>query len=226
MVTVRTFELPEPRYSEVCRYAGADPDAPSSRQAVERVTEICRGFIRAATCSIRLPVTLRDGGADFPFGRVDSRALTRNLAGCREVVLFAATVGLGIDRLVERYRVRELTTSVFINALGSERVECLCRLFCRETEEAERAAGRFTRPRFSPGYGDFPLALQRPVLTFLDAERKIGITLNESLLMSPSKSVTAIVGVGEERCRAALGCCSFCDREDCPERKAPPAGEN
>ena len=51
--------------------------------------------------------------------------------------------------------------------------------------------------RYSPGYGDLPLELQREIIRVLDCGRTIGITLTESLLMQPSKSVTAVIGMKE-----------------------------
>ena len=59
-----------------------------------------------------------------------------------------------------------------------------------------RDSGLAVRPRFSPGYGDLPLALQREVFAALDCPRRIGLTLSDSLLMSPTKSVTALIGAG------------------------------
>ena len=55
--------------------------------------------------------------------------------------------------------------------------------------------GKSLRTRVSPGYGDISLTMQKDIFAILDCERKIGITLNEDLLMSPSKSVTAIAGI-------------------------------
>ena len=51
------------------------------------------------------------------------------------------------------------------------------------------------KPRFSAGYGDFPLSAQKEIFGMLDCARQIGLTLNDSLLMSPTKSVTSIVGL-------------------------------
>ena len=51
--------------------------------------------------------------------------------------------------------------------------------------------------RYSPGYGDLPLETQTAVFKALDCERTIGVTLTESLLMRPSKSVTAVIGMKE-----------------------------
>ena len=77
------------------------------------------------------------------------------------------------------------------DALATERIEALCDVFC---EDIEKEYGK-TRPRFSAGYGDLPLELQREIFSVLDCPKSIGLTLTDSLLMSPSKSVTAIVGI-------------------------------
>ena len=64
-----------------------------------------------------------------------------------------------------------------------------------DTPALMEAEGLSLRPRFSPGYGDFPLSMQTPIFDALDCPRKIGVSLNASLLMSPSKSVTAVIGL-------------------------------
>jgi cobalamin-dependent methionine synthase I len=67
---------------------------------------------------------------------------------------------------------------------------------------AELAPGESLLTRYSPGYGDFPLEAQRSILALLDTPRKIGVSLTDSLLMVPSKSVSAVIGV---RCCARGG---------------------
>ena len=84
-----------------------------------------------------------------------------------------------------------------LQALGAERVESLCDAFCEQMNTQLKEEGKLLRTRVSPGYGDISLTMQREVFAALDCERKIGITLNDDLLMSPSKSVTAIAGIKE-----------------------------
>ena len=56
----------------------------------------------------------------------------------------------------------------------------------------------YTKNRFSPGYGDFDIVYQKDIFAILDCPKRIGLTLNSSLMMSPSKSVTAIIGFKRE----------------------------
>ena len=86
-----------------------------------------------------------------------------------------------------------------LQALGSERVEALCDEFEKDIKKELGGEGVFFRPRFSPGYGDLPLEFQKDIFRLLECPRRIGISLGESLLMTPSKSVTAIIGFGDKK---------------------------
>ena len=157
------------------------------------------------------------GSLDLGFMVTESQGLARNLCGCDKLVLFAATIGLAPDRLIAKYGRLSPVKALCMQAIGAERIESLCDMFCGELAEAYGAQGLSLRPRFSPGYGDFPLEAQEAVFKALDCHRKIGLALNDSLLMSPSKSVTAIVGLGTDEVKADG--CGSCDKFDCVFRK-------
>ena len=111
------------------------------------------------------------------------------------VIFFAATLGIELDRLISKYSVLSPATALLLEALGNERIEALCDCFCEDMRVSREAFGEILRPRFSAGYGDLPLEYQRKIFTLLDPPSRIGLTLNDSYLMSPSKSVTALIGV-------------------------------
>ena len=110
-------------------------------------------------------------------------------------MLFAATVGLEIDRAIVKYGKLRPSLAVCIQAVAAERIEALCNAFCDSLVDM----GYELKPRFSPGYGDLSLSVQQQIFSALNCPKSIGLTLNESLLMSPTKSVTAIVGVRSKR---------------------------
>ena len=85
-------------------------------------------------------------------------------------------------------------------------------------EEYERK-GLYLRPRFSPGYGDFPLSCQEGLLNGLQAGKRIGITLTEGSLMMPSKSVTAVIGISENKEFCTVTGCEICEKTDCAYRR-------
>ena len=187
---------------EILRYAGVRGQAPELEALLEQCIAEADGKLSYKVCWREFPVRHREEILDLGFAETSSAALGRNLAGCGSVVLFAATVGIGMDRWIARYSTLSPAKAVLLQALGTERIEALCDVFNEEVAREQAALGRETRPRFSPGYGDLPLEMQRKIFAVLDCPRRIGLSLNENLLMSPSKSVTALIGVtgeGEEK---------------------------
>lgn len=148
---------------------------------------------------------------DFGFMQVKSRALSKNLQGCGSAYIFAATLGPGADRMIERYSRVSPAKSVVTDALASAAIEAFCNKINAELEEAEPL-----HPRFSAGYGDFDIKHQSQILDFLDTRRRIGLYLSDSLLMVPTKSVTAVIGIGPKAaCKTG---CAACEKTDCAYR--------
>lgn len=142
-----------------------------------------------------------------------SSSLAKNLQGCEKALLFAATIGSKADRQRMQTQVRSPARAVVLDAMGSAAIEALCNSLCDGWREAY--APLALRPRFSPGYGDLPLALQRELLQLLDAPRQAGISLTEGLMMLPHKSVSAIVGIGPGGCDAPEHDCAACNKYNC-----------
>ena len=197
-VCTKTYGAPPLDRREILRYAGVRGQAPELEALLEECIAESEGTLTYKVCWREFPVRRREGVLDLGFAETSSAALGRNLAGCGSVVLFAATVGIGMDRSIARYSALSPAKAVLLQALGAERIEALCDVFNEEVTRRQAASGRETRPRFSPGYGDLPLEMQRKIFAVLDCPRKIGLSLNENLLMSPSKSVTALIGVTGE----------------------------
>jgi len=131
-------------------------------------------------------LTLENGVA------LESGLLAKLAEGADAVAAMAATVGPGIDDLVEDYNARGDAFAMMVaDAVGSVAAEELISLVhAAVATEAERAGGAVTR-RVSPGYGDFDLANQ-PRLLGLAGGAALGITLTENFMMVPRKSVTAV----------------------------------
>ena len=154
-------------------------------------------------------------GADYGPAGEDIRAF---LADCDSVVLLAATLGAEAEALIRRAAGRDMAQAVILDAAGSAAVERVCDNFCDDLAAA--LAPRFLTDRFSPGYGDMPLSDQRALFRVLDISRRIGVTLSESALMIPQKSVTALIGVSyRPQPKRARGCEACGMREDCAYRK-------
>ena len=142
----------------------------------------------------------------------------RMLEDCDTAVLLACTLGAGFDRMLKEWEARDMARAAVMDFCGSAWAEAVCD--GAEQEIRARFPGKYLTDRFSPGYGDLPLGLQPGFLQALDAGRKLGITVNESFLLLPCKSVTAVIGLSDRPQRARIRGCAVCGlREDCEYRK-------
>lgn len=150
-------------------------------------------------------------------------ALTGKTAGrmleqCGHAALLLCTLGAGFETLLRAEQARDMARAVMLDACGSAWVEAGCDE--AEKDIAARFPGLHLTDRFSPGYGDLPLALQPSVCAALDGWRRLGVQVTESLLMNPTKSVTAIVGLSDRPQPARIRGCGYCDlRETCQFRE-------
>lgn len=148
-----------------------------------------------------------------------SRNLWKNLKDCSRIAVFAATLGVGADKLIQKYEKLEISRAVVLQAAATAMLEAFCDSACQELKEEYESRGLYLRPRFSPGYGDFPLENQKNLLDALEAGKRIGIKLTDSLLMTPVKSVTAVMGISKKPYRCEVKGCQACGKADCPYRR-------
>ena len=140
--------------------------------------------------SVRLPYITDGKKLNCGFGEFESTILAKNLGDCREIFVFASTLGVGVDRLLNRLSALSAAEFFITDALASSLAEALM------NEAEKRVKGDLLcKPRFSPGFGDFGLEHQPAILDLVNAGRLLGITTNKAYLMSPMKSVTAIMGI-------------------------------
>lgn len=219
----RENEIMPTKTSEIWRYAGflgrQDEINGELKCTFEDVKkEICELF-SYKVCYRRMKISDENIGLSLPLV-LKSKSLSTLLENCDEIIIFAATVGLEIDRYIAKQQRISPVKALLANAYGAERIENLCDTFCTDIKEQLQSENRFITKRFSPGYGDFPLEAQKEMFALLDPNRQIGVSLNESLLMSPSKSVTAIMGIKQGKCEnTAEQKCSDCNKADCVFRK-------
>lgn len=183
---------------EVLRHAGylglPDEMDDSLRDLFDSVVEELRGAFSYKICYRRMDVDMVGNIIHSPF-EAESSDLSKRLRGCGEAILFAATVGIEIDRRISKMQYLSQSKALLMQAYGAERVETLCNVFCSEMKSEFSKEGIRCTSRFSPGYGDLALETQKDFFRLLDCSRKIGVSLNNSLLMTPSKSITAIFGL-------------------------------
>ena len=207
---------------EAYRYLGLrgrSPDEATAR-AVEEAFARLKDAVEPKQVSRLFPLKWRGAhDMDIEGLQIESRALAKNLAGCDEVFLMAATLGLGPDRLIARAQAEgAMSRAMALQAASAAMIEAWCDAVNEELRRQAEAHGRFCRPRFSPGYGDFPLDCQRGVFRLLGVQKNIGVTLTASLLMLPTKSVTAVIGLSDDPAAACDAGCAACGKADCAFR--------
>lgn len=142
----------------------------------------------------------------------------RMLADCRQCAVLVCTLGAEFDLWVRREQLRDMARAAMLDALGSAWIEAACD--AAEGAIRARLPGLCLTDRFSPGYGDLPLAVQ-PDLLALAGGSRIGVTLTDALLLNPLKSVTAVIGLAEKPQRARIRGCAYCAlNQSCEYRKA------
>ena len=196
---LRIAELGEIPFDEkeILRYAMLPSFAPAPEELpLKECLEAAKGAAQCRAVWCRYPLKADGEWLDLGFARTNSRDLRRHLEGCGEIVLFACTAGTEMDRCIARAKLQSAAKGLLMHAVGAQQVEGGCDRFCLRL--AEQYPDRQLTERYSPGYGDLPLEMQRDVMEALDCGRTVGITLTDSLLMTPSKSVTAIIGMREK----------------------------
>ncbi len=221
-VYVKKYEEPPFDRKEILRYMGCKVSDPRAELLIDECLDEITAGLTYRVCYREFKVSHTKDGLDLGFTVTGSRDLSKNLEGCRGIILFAATCGIAPDRLIARYGRLSPAKALCFQAIGAERIESLCDEFNRDISSEAMSKGLYTRPRFSPGYGDLSLSVQKEIFAVLDCHRKIGLSLNDSLLMSPSKSVTAIIGLGPSPRAAAGGDCASCSKQNCGFRKDKP----
>lgn len=193
MINVKSIKTEEPDRNEIARYAGAKNA--SALSELDECLEKCKGIFKNSVCYDIFDACITDEQSDLGFCRVTSRSIGQWMKGCNKVLVFAASIGLEIDRLIHLYSTVSPAKAVLYQAIGAERIESLCNAFCNDIRNELASIGQIITPRFSPGYGDLDISIQKDIFRALDCTRKIGITLTDSFLMLPTKSVTAIIGI-------------------------------
>jgi len=142
------------------------------------------------------------------------------LKDCREAVLMAVTLGSGLERLLMQQEVTDMADAVIMDACASTAVENVADHFETDLREELQKEGLFLTDRFSPGYGDLPLSVQKRFCAVLDTERKIGLSVSPTMLLIPRKSVTAVLGISDvPKTLRKRGCESCSMFRDCAYRK-------
>ena len=193
VVEVKEYTLPDFDRKEILRYCGVKDADDGFLAVLNDCIKEAQDCILARVCYALLPLSVDGDSCDFTYFITRSKSLANNLRGTKNAVAFVCSVGVGMDRLIVKYGKISPVKALCMQAIGSERAEALAEAFCRDLKGKYQGV----RGRFSPGYGDLDLQVQEKLFALLQPEKYIGVGLSQSLLMTPSKSISAFVGVEE-----------------------------
>lgn len=216
ITVTKSYSEPDICKNEILRYSGCKSDDAHISELIDSCLEELKGKLSYKVCYCEVPVHISDCVSDLGCIKLYSKKLAQNLDNCKSAVIFAATIGVEIDRLIAKYGRISPSKALIFQAIGAERIEALCDALCADIETQK---GVSLKPRFGPGYGDLALERQKDICSILECSKKIGVSLNDSLLMSPSKSVTAIIGITDNKVIKKYNKCNYCDNADCPFRR-------
>ncbi len=196
--------------SEALRYLGAAKADGETVQAVEQAAVELEASITPHFVYKVFSVEHGESGILLPEAGLflPGKLAQSMLQACNRAVLLCCTLGAEFDRLLRMTQARDMAKAAILNACGSAYVEASCEE--AEKEIAARYPGMYRTDRFSPGYGDLPLSVQPGFLAALDAGRRLGVTVTDTCLMLPAKSVTAIIGLSETPQPARIRGCGYC----------------
>lgn len=206
--------------SEVLRYLGASAADEATWLAVEQTAEELAATLAPRFVYKVFSVEHTDSGAFLPEAglTLPGNMAKTMLQSCDQAALLCCTLGAAFDRLLRMTQARDMAKASILNACGSAYAEAGCNE--AEKEIASRYPKLYLTDRFSPGYGDLPLSVQPDFIAALDADRRLGVTVTDSLLMLPAKTVTAVIGLSDSPQPARIrgcGCCAL--KENCAYRE-------
>lgn len=216
------FILTAPDTHEVLRYMGCPPEG-ADRSLIDMVHECADALVKAAQprwTSRAYSVAREREGVRISSGLLlPGKDILGHLRGCEQVVLFCATLSSSVDQLIRRAQSRDTLHALCLDCCATAAVEQLCD-WVEEQIHSQYPQSYFPF-RYSPGYGDLPLSVQGPLLSLLDAPRKVGLCASSSHILTPRKSVTALVGVASSPVSSSKRSCISCPAgQHCQYRKA------
>ena len=156
-------------------------------------------------------------GLQFATGPIITSQLKRSTS----LALFVSTAGPRLEQWAgELMAGGDMMRGYIVDAIASEYVEQASVWLEKHIAGNVKSRGWKITNRYSPGYCDWPVSEQHKLFSLLPGNF-CGITLTESSLMVPIKSLSGIIGLGPEVKRGAFQC-SICDLKDCFRRREEP----
>ena len=209
-------------YGEALRYLGCKDESLADEQLINQVKnaeELLCGLVPRCAYT-EAAISLQMDSVHVFNHLIASKALASHLQGCEKAVLFAATLGAEADRILRRYSLCDISFCTVLQAAMAAMLEQYCDAEQKKIAKLYEQKGLFIRPRFSPGYGDYSVLEHAFILDMTGAGKKLGLGLTDSSMLTPTKSITAVIGLSNENRPCFANKCQTCPNLICAYRKA------
>ncbi|PID75692.1 MAG: methionine synthase [Deltaproteobacteria bacterium] len=207
------LELSSINHREIYRYLGYGSSQPDTATAslVKKVEKKLLRVIRPRHIYRLFRITPVSGGVQLEDGKLflPGNDIYRHLKGCKRAVLMAATLAADTDRFLKKLQFFDMAEAAIANSAANTAIEQVCDAVAEEIKN--RLPLLYQTSRYSPGYGDLPISIQKEFLNILDAPKKIGLTVTTNSIMVPEKSVSAIIGLSEKPFSRKRRSCRECN---------------
>jgi hypothetical protein len=198
-------------------YRGKALDEPTAAMVEESLREL--SSITPRHVLSRHNIAISENTVHIASLTLKSKSLADHLAGCREAILLAATLGIQADQAIRRASITHMSRAVVLQATAAAMLEAYLNNTGKALAGELQSENLFLTPRFSPGYGDLSLDCQGEILALLEAGKRIGLSLTPEHMLIPTKSVTAVLGLSPEKQSACCQVCLRCPHTTCPFRE-------
>ena len=204
------------RFAEILRYMGHKGQADDQldiliSSCLEKLESVCD----ARHVVLQMPCTVTENNVTMDMIEIKSSGLAVHLFNCTHVFIFAATLGAAVDRLIAQRSKIDSAEALCLQACAVAKIENFCDGIEHDLSHDNEQHGLFLRPRFSPGYCDFDIKHQKDILQILQAHKRIGVSETNTHMLTPMKSVTALVGISRKKSNQTLRNCNNCNKSDC-----------
>lgn len=185
---------------------GCEPDE-FTRSVTEKMVAELLELVHPRFCFVERE------SVDFGYGRI----IAEGLKDGERYAIIVATAGQEVDDIIHRYRDEGDLVSAFVaDSIASEIAEATVRCAIDYIESTIAPHERMSNP-YSPGYCGWLLKEQRILFSYFD-QQPCDVTLNDSCLMLPVKSVSCVVAIGRDVVKAPYGC-AVCGKSDCYKKR-------
>ena len=205
-----------PDTKEILRYMGHRGEAPTEiMQLVDKFSKDTLSKASPKGAFVIRKIYVQKDSVKIGDKVFFSTSPCKNLCDCTEAVLSVLTMGADSERAILSKKSVSPLEALTVSSLFTEALEKYADAFTDELKSTFEAEGNFLRPRFSPGYGDFLIENQTYFIAETDAGRRCGVSVTDSFILTPSKTITGIIGIGSNKSKEKASPCQSCSIEDC-----------